>query len=129
MEATFDSRPRACDRCQGLRETDLTVGGARLAAKAFRAGLIDECHLFLAPCIVGGGNRALPDNIRVNLGLLENGASATASFTSTTARGLSPSTEEPDSPVWNEMVQRINDRSDASGRLSNNAMLTQATVQ
>ena len=29
--------------------SDLTVGGADLAAQAFRAGLVDECHLYFWP--------------------------------------------------------------------------------
>lgn len=33
----------------------LTVGGAELAAEAFRAGLINECRLFVSPMSVGGG--------------------------------------------------------------------------
>jgi dihydrofolate reductase len=32
---------------------DLTVGGPDLAAHAFKAGLVDECHLFIAPAVVG----------------------------------------------------------------------------
>lgn len=28
-------------------ESDLAIGGAELAAQAFRAGLVDECHVFL----------------------------------------------------------------------------------
>ena len=50
---------------------DLTVGGPDLAAQAFRAGLVDECQLFLTPVIVGGGKRALPDKARVELELLD----------------------------------------------------------
>lgn len=50
---------------------DLTVGGAELAAQALRAGLVDECQLFLAPVLVGGGTRALPDGIRQRLELLD----------------------------------------------------------
>jgi riboflavin biosynthesis pyrimidine reductase len=46
------------------------VAGPDLAAQAFRAGLVDECHLFLAPIIVGGGKQALPDNARARLELL-----------------------------------------------------------
>jgi len=33
--------------------------------------LIDECHLFLIPILVGGGKSALPDNVRLELELLE----------------------------------------------------------
>jgi dihydrofolate reductase len=47
------------------------VGGPDLAAQAFRAGLVDECHLFLTPIIVGGGKPSLPDGVRLELELLE----------------------------------------------------------
>ena len=50
---------------------DLTVGGADLAGQAIAAGLVDECHLFLHPILVGGGKRALPDGVRVRLELLD----------------------------------------------------------
>lgn len=49
---------------------DITVGGAELAGRAIGAGLVDECHLFLCPIAVGGGKRALPDNVRAQLELL-----------------------------------------------------------
>jgi dihydrofolate reductase len=51
--------------------SDLTVGGAELAAHAFRAGLVDEVHLFLNPLIVGGGKQALPSGVRAGLELLD----------------------------------------------------------
>jgi riboflavin biosynthesis pyrimidine reductase len=50
---------------------DLAVGGPHLAAQAFEAGLVDELHLFVAPIVVGGGKRALPDNVRLKLELLD----------------------------------------------------------
>jgi riboflavin biosynthesis pyrimidine reductase len=50
---------------------DLSVGGPTLAAEAFKSGLVDECHLLLAPVIVGGGLPALPDGLRVDLELLD----------------------------------------------------------
>jgi dihydrofolate reductase len=50
---------------------DITVGGAELAGHAIGAGLVDECHLFLCPIVVGGGKRALPDNVRAQLELLD----------------------------------------------------------
>lgn len=50
---------------------DLTIGGANLAAQAFAAGLVDECHLFVWPMLVGGGKSALPAGIRTNLELLD----------------------------------------------------------
>ena len=49
----------------------ISIGGPTLAAEAFRAGLVDECHLFLHPVAVGGGTPALPRDLRVDLELLE----------------------------------------------------------
>jgi dihydrofolate reductase len=51
--------------------TDLSIGGAELAGQAIAAGLVDECHLFLGPILVGGGKRALPDGARADLELLD----------------------------------------------------------
>jgi dihydrofolate reductase len=51
--------------------SDLIVGGAGLAAEAFRAGLVDEFHLFLTPVLVGGGKHALPEGVSLKLELLD----------------------------------------------------------
>ena len=50
---------------------DLSVGGPGLAAAAFAAGLVDELHLFVSPILVGGGTRALPDGVRLELDLVD----------------------------------------------------------
>jgi len=50
---------------------DITVGGPDLAAQAIKAGLVDECHLFVVPIVVGGGKLSLPQDIRVKLELLD----------------------------------------------------------
>jgi dihydrofolate reductase len=68
LERRFD--PDAVREMKASAERDLSVGGPTLAAHAFRAGLVDECHLFLTPVIVGGGMRALPDHARLGLELL-----------------------------------------------------------
>lgn len=52
-------------------ERDLGIGGPNLATEAFTAGLIDEVLLFVAPIVVGGGNPALPKQVRVRLELLD----------------------------------------------------------
>jgi riboflavin biosynthesis pyrimidine reductase len=52
-------------------DRDLTVGGPGLAAQALTAGLVDECHLFLTPIVVGGGTPALPTGVRLELDLLD----------------------------------------------------------
>jgi len=49
----------------------MSVGGADLAAQAIRAGLVDECHLFVAPILVGNGTRAFPDGFRLTLDLVD----------------------------------------------------------
>jgi dihydrofolate reductase len=48
---------------------DLAIGAPTLAAHAFKAGLIDVCHLFIALVVVGDGNRAFPSGIRLELAL------------------------------------------------------------
>ncbi len=50
---------------------DITIGGAALAGEAIAAGLVDECNLILCPVIVGGGKRALPVDVPVELELLD----------------------------------------------------------
>ena len=67
--AEFD--PGAVRRIKDESERDLTVGGPDLAAQALRAGLVDEIQLFLSPIVVGGGNAALPGDVRVPLELLD----------------------------------------------------------
>jgi dihydrofolate reductase len=69
IERDFD--PDAVRQLKAQAGRDLTVGGPHLAAQAIKAGLVDEFHLFLAPHVVGGGNQALPDHVRLELELLD----------------------------------------------------------
>ena len=69
IERDFD--PEAVRRTKAAAGRDLMVGGPDLAAHAIKAGLVDEWHLFVTPIVVGGGKRSLPDDVRVNLELLE----------------------------------------------------------
>lgn len=69
IEREFD--PRAIRELKRSASRDITIGGPNLAAQAFVAGLVDECHLFLTPIVVGGGKRALPSGLRVPLDLLD----------------------------------------------------------
>jgi dihydrofolate reductase len=69
IERDFD--PQAVRHMKESAESDLTVGGPDLAAHAFEAGLVDECHLFVAPIVVGGGKQSLPDSVRLELELLD----------------------------------------------------------
>ena len=52
-------------------DRDVAIGGPTLAAHAFEAGLVDDVHLFLNPVIVGGGTRALPDGVFLDLELVD----------------------------------------------------------
>jgi dihydrofolate reductase len=61
--------PEAVQRMKASAARDLAIGGPTLAAHAFKAGLVDVCHLFIAPIIVGDGNRAFPGDIRLELAL------------------------------------------------------------
>ena len=69
IEREFD--PEAIRELKATADRDISIGGPDLAAQALGAGLVDEIHLFLNPIIVGGGNAALPDDIRVPLELLD----------------------------------------------------------
>jgi dihydrofolate reductase len=68
VERTFD--PDAVRELKAAAARPLSIGGPGLAAQALRAGLVDEIQLFLAPVVVGGGTRALPDDLRLDLELL-----------------------------------------------------------
>ena len=69
IERDFD--PEAVRQMKALAGRDLIVGGPKLAAQAFKAGLVDELHLFVAPMVVGGGKRSLPNEVRLKLELLD----------------------------------------------------------
>ena len=69
IEKEFD--PESVRRLKAEAGRDLAVGGPDLAAHAFRAGLVDEVRLFVAPILVGGGKQSLPDAIRLDLELLD----------------------------------------------------------
>ena len=62
--------PEAVRAMKADAERDLTIGGPELAAEALRAGLVDECHLFVAPVVVGSGKPAFPGDLRTELELL-----------------------------------------------------------
>jgi dihydrofolate reductase len=69
LERRFD--PAAVHELKATAGSDLTVGGANLAAQAFKAGLVDECQLFVWPVVVGGGKPGLPTGMRADLELLD----------------------------------------------------------
>ena len=69
IERDFD--PETVRQLKASAERDITVGGPDLAAQAFKAGLVDELQLFVAPVVVGGGKQSLPDDVRLELELLD----------------------------------------------------------
>jgi dihydrofolate reductase len=69
IERAFD--PDAVRQLKASAESDITIGGPGLAAHALRAGLVDECHVFVVPTVVGGGLRAFSDQVRVDLDLID----------------------------------------------------------
>jgi dihydrofolate reductase len=69
IEREFDRK--AVSQLKQSSGADIAIGGAELAGRALGAGLVDECHLFLCPIVVGGGKRALQDNVRAQLELLD----------------------------------------------------------
>ena len=79
MESASTPRTRiervfAAESVRAMKETaprDLSVGGPGLAAPAIRAGLVDEYQLLVVPVIVGGGTRALPGDVRIDLQLAD----------------------------------------------------------
>lgn len=52
-------------------DRDISIGGPTLAAHALKAGLVDECQLFINPVAVGGGLRFLPDGLKAQLELVD----------------------------------------------------------
>ncbi|HEV2034506.1 MAG TPA: dihydrofolate reductase family protein [Candidatus Dormibacteraeota bacterium] len=69
IEREFD--PEAVRQMKAQAGRDISVGGPELAAHAIKAGLVDEYHLFVNPIVVGGGKQSLPDDVRVDLELMD----------------------------------------------------------
>lgn len=69
IERRFD--PAAVRDLKDASAADVSVGGPTLAAHALRASLVDEIRLLQVPAIVGGGTRAFPDDLRLDLELRE----------------------------------------------------------
>lgn len=69
LEPRFD--PDAVERMKADATMPLAIGGADLAARAFEAGLVDECRLFVWPVVLGGGRPAFSAGVRADLELLD----------------------------------------------------------
>ncbi len=75
VERNFDVE--AIRKLKQESEHDIFIGGAELAGVALDADLVDECHLFMNPVIVGGGKPAFRAPLRRNLELLETNSFGT----------------------------------------------------
>lgn len=69
IERTFDAD--SVRDVKASTTSDLTVGGANLAAHAFDAGLVDESHQFIYPVVIGGGKPSFISDTRADLELLD----------------------------------------------------------
>ena|SRR5207253_6305890 len=69
IERDFD--PESVRQMKATAGRDLTVGGPDLADQAIRAGLVDEFQLFVAPVVIGGGKQSLPNDVRLDLELVD----------------------------------------------------------
>jgi dihydrofolate reductase len=69
IEREFD--PGSVRELKEAAQADIGIGGPELAGQAIEAGLVDEFRLILVPVLVGGGKRAFPDGVRVDLELLD----------------------------------------------------------
>jgi dihydrofolate reductase len=69
IERTLD--PETVRKQKAESDLDLTIDGPNLAGQAIRAGLVDEYQQFVGPAIVGAGTPYFPDDVRVELELLD----------------------------------------------------------
>lgn len=69
IEREFD--PDAVRQLKASAARNIRIGGPGLASHAFAAGLVDACQVFVAPVVVGGGTRSLPERVRCRLELLD----------------------------------------------------------
>jgi dihydrofolate reductase len=69
IDRAFDTE--AVRQMKATAGRDIAVGGSDLAGQAIKAGLVDEYHLFVTPVVVGGGKPSLPNNVRLELELLD----------------------------------------------------------
>jgi dihydrofolate reductase len=67
-DLSLDELRRIVDGATGVVE----IFGPTVAAPAIRAGLVEQFQFFVVPKVVGGGLRALPDDVRLELTLAEH---------------------------------------------------------
>jgi dihydrofolate reductase len=69
IENDFD--PEKIKEMKKTSQHDMSVDGPELAAQAIKAGLVDEFQMIVCPVIVGGGKRFFPDDVKLDLKLID----------------------------------------------------------
>ena len=67
LQPSFDTE--AVQEMKAMASQDMAIAGPTLAAQAFKAGLIDLCHVFVFPITVGGGKSAFPGGLQLQFEL------------------------------------------------------------
>jgi len=62
--------PEAVQHLKDGADQEISISGPTIAQPAFRAGLVDDVHLFVFPVVVGGGKPGLPRGVRLDLELV-----------------------------------------------------------
>ena len=70
IQRSFDADQ--ISRLKAKATAELGIGGPTLAAAALRAGLVDEIRTITSPVTVGSGLRAFPQDLRIDMTLLEH---------------------------------------------------------
>jgi dihydrofolate reductase len=69
IEREFD--PAAARALADAADSEVGIGGADLGGQALRAGIVDVLTLVLFPVIIGRGLRVIPEDLRLDLQLVE----------------------------------------------------------
>jgi dihydrofolate reductase len=69
IEREFD--PVAARALADASDSDVGIGGADLGGQALRSGIVDVLTLVLVPVIIGRGLRVIPEDLRLDLQLIE----------------------------------------------------------
>lgn len=69
LERSFD--PSTVQKLVAESGYDFDIGGPHLAAKAIRAGIVDEYHQIIVPELIGSGNYWLPTDVKIKLELTD----------------------------------------------------------
>ncbi len=69
LEQEYD--PAAVRALVAAADRDVSIGGPTLAAHALASGQVDDLHLLVTPVVVGGGTAWLPDDLRLDLELVD----------------------------------------------------------